>query len=303
MGLTLTLESLGSRAARTASAGTSGIRRIALNATSTGNNDSGDITSIYNAIEKFGQGLMRGTLSFFSNILTFDWKAAWGQCVKGFLFIANFNWNATDAQLDAQIKQAEIGLAAAKGRLAGQSLGYAICGFLPAATIAVFNEPMALYILKEVGEEAAEEISQSLANLVQLQFQQQSRTAFINLYKNFRGLLRGAAKGVAQTLVAGGILSQESVDKMDKNRNEPWSFASALDDTVDEIKDPIDKAYAEEFWDELQDSCIDAGYLVAGGIDSYMASQRMANESFFGRERIIEITPNRALEPATGGTT
>lgn len=300
MTLTLNLGDLGSRAARIASAGNSGIRRIATQATTRGADEENGLISVYNAINKFGSGLMRGTLQAFANLFTFSWSKLWGMLVGGFQFLINFNWNATDAQLDGQIKQAEIGLAAARGRLAGQSLGYAICGLVPTATIAVFNEPMALYILKELGEEAAEEISASLANLITLQFKQQARSAFVNLYKNYRSLFRTGVEGIAQTLVDVGVLTQDTVANMFIKRNEPWSFASALSDSIESIADPAEQAYAEEFWDELQDSCIDAGYIVAGGIDGYMAQQRISNLSVFGRERIIEITPNRAIDSTPG---
>lgn len=301
MPLTLSLSSLGSRSARAAATASTGIRRIAINATTTPDNDD-PLTSFYNGLEKFGQSLMRGFVQVFGGIFSFSWSKLWGMAVSGGLFLINFNWNITDKQLDDQIKQTEIALAAARGTLAGQSLGFAVCGLIPTATIAVFNEPLALYMMKELGEEAAEEIASSLANLVRLQFQQQVRRGFAALFKNYRTLLRGAAVGFAQILVTAGILTQDSVDKANKNRNEPWSLASALEDSIESIKDPAEQAYAEEFWDEFQDSCIEAGFIVAGAADSYFAQQRMANEAILGgSETTVEIDFDRStdLTPVT----
>ncbi len=293
MSLSISLNSLASRAARKVAAGSSGIRRIAINATTATQEDDNPVSSVYNAIERFGQSLMRGTLQAFATLFQISWSALWGQTVSLGLFLINFNWNSTDQQLDQQIKQAEIALAAARGSLAGQSLGFAICGLIPTATIAVFNEPLALYMMKELGEEAADEIAASLANLIRLQFNLQARQVFTALFKNYRTLLRGAAIGFANVLVAMGILTQESVDKANKNRNEPWSFAGAMEDSIDSIKDPVEQAYAEEFWDEFQDSCIEAGFIVAGAADSYFAMQKMANQSTLGDYGVVTIEPIR----------
>jgi hypothetical protein len=299
MTLTLSLNSLGSRTARIAAAGSNGIRRIAVNATTTHEDENNPLASIYEGIEKFGQSLIRGTLQAFGNLFSFSWSKLWGMAVSTGLFLINFNWNITDQQIDEQIKQAEVGLAAARGSLAGQSLGFAVCGLIPTATIAVFNEPLALYMMKELGEEAAEEIAQSLANLVTLQLQQQVRRGFFALFKNYRTLFRGAAIGFANILVSAGVLTQDSVNKANENRNKPWSLAGALESSIDSIKDPSEQAYAEEFWDEFQDSCIEAGFVVAGAADSYFAQQKLANQSLLGEYGVITIEPTRDANDTT----
>ena len=297
MALTLELKDLSSRLIRKASAGNDGIRRIALHATTSTHGEDDVLKNIYDGLLKFGAGLLRGTIAACGLIINFSWTAVWQACTQAYFFLFNFNWNVSDADLDAQVKTAETALAAAKGRLAGQSLGYAVCGLIPTATIAVFNEPMAMYIMAELGEEAAEELSSSLASLLKLQFQQQARGAFISFFKNYRTLLRDCVGAIAQTLVDVGVITEDSMAKLYTNRNKPWSFAGALQESIDSLNDPAKQAYAEEFYDELQDACLDAGFIVTSGIDSYMATQKISNESFFGKEKIIEITPNRALDP------
>lgn len=293
MTLTMNLGDFQSRAVRLSSTANQGVRRIAVNAdTQEEDNDGGFLRSFDGAL-KFGASLVGNLFNSLGGFLRFSWSALWGTVTRAGLFLINFNWNITDAQIDDQIKQADIALSAAKGSLAGQSLGFAVCGLIPAATIAVFNEPLGLYMMSELGEEAADEIAGSLATLVQLQLQQTARRGFFSLFKNYRTLFRGAAIGFATALKSVGILSQESIDKATTNRNKPWSIAIALEDTVDSIVDPSQQAYAEEFWDEFQDSCIEAGFIVAGSADSYFALQKMANQSQFGSERIVEIQPIR----------
>ena len=165
---------------------------------------------------------------------------------------------------------------------------------MPAASMAVFNPGLALHVMEEVGEEAAEEIVEAVANLVHLVGQQAIRYSFCQIYKNFRSVLRPGAIAVAQKFVQLGILSQASVDAANKKKDEPWSFASALEETIDDIKDPIKKEFLEEFYDELGDSCIEAGFVVAGSVDSYFAQQAVANRFQNGSGNVITIIPNRA---------
>lgn len=298
MTITLELGKLASRVARKAVAGNSGVRRIAVSGIAS-RGEGTLLETVYNAVEKFGQSLMQSTLGFLGNLFQLSFTNLWSLTVSAGLFLANFNWNATDEQLDQQIKQAEIALAGARGALKGGTLGWVICGVTPAAAIAVFNQPLALYVLKNVGEEAAEEIAGYAANFINLTLQKTVKSAFIEIYKNYRSILRPAALGVAQLLVNAGVLSQDVVDKANKNRNEPWTFAGALEDTIDEIKDPIQQAEAEEFWEELGEACIEAGYVVAGSLDSYFAQQKLANENILGNERTIEILLDREADNAS----
>lgn len=297
MPLALNLTDLGSRAVRLASA-SGGIRRIAVNATASRDEPGGGITSLYSAVEKFGQSLMSFAFNALQAFFTLDWGKLWQYVIGGVRYLLNFNINMDTATIDAQIQQAEIALAGAKGALIGQSLGFAICGIIPAATIAVFNQPLALYMMKELGEEAAEEIAASLGNLISLQIQQGAKMGFLALFKNHKDLVRGAAIGFANLLVRAGVITQESVDKATAERNKPWSIASSLEASIESIEDPVDQAYAEELWEELADSCIEAGYIIANSADGYFAQQRMANEAVLGTERIVEIQPVRNADEA-----
>lgn len=297
MPLTLSLASFRSRTIRTESTQGQNVRRIATSGTARQDDGEGGFLDIVSGALKFGVSLL-STVWKGLKFLAFSWSKLWGWIQRGALFLWNFNWNISDKQIDDQIKQAEIALAASKGSLAGQSLGFVVCGLLPAATIAVFNEALALYIIKELGEEAIDEIAGGLANLISLQFQQTVRQTFFALFKNYRTLFRGAAIGFANSLVKIGQLNQVDVDKAVKNRNEPFTFASLKDEQIEAIASPTSKAYWEEFWDEFQDSCIEAGFIVAAGADGFFAQQRMATQAALGSEHIVEIQPIRNLDEA-----
>lgn len=303
MALSISLSSLASRVTRISSTGGGGIRRFASNA-------SRAIREAQeNEPENFWDGLKRFGASILSNI---NWQPPWvkftvgglmGLFINGTQQILNFNWNATDAELDKQLEQQEIAIAGAQGALRGQFIGRLVCGIAPTAALAVFNEALALHVLINVSEEAAEEIAAAASNLIQLTLKKTVNTAFINIFKNYRGLLRGGAIGFARTLQAMKILDQEAVDKANKQRNQPWSIHSALEDTIERIQDPKTKIDAEEFWENFGEACIESGYIIAGSIDSYFMQQNVQENAARGADHTIIMSPSGAIgvtaSPAT----
>ncbi len=297
MAISLTLASMASRAVRTASTQGENVRRIATTGTAREDDGEGGFFDIASGALKFGASLLSAVWKGLG-FIGFSFSALYSQLQRGVLFIWNFNWNTSDAALNEQIKQAEIALAASKGSLVGTSLGFTVCGLIPAATIAVFNEALALYIIKEVGEEAVDEIAGALTGLIRLQFQQVVRQSFFALFKNFRTLFRGAASIFANGMVALGQFNRADVDKAIKNRNEPFSFSKLKNDQIEAISDPISEAYWEGVWDEFQDACIEAGFIVANSADSFFAQQKMATQAALGTEHLVEIQPVRDANEA-----
>ena len=294
MPLSLALSSLASRVTRTSATGATGIRRFSLSG-SLGTLDTVD------EVDNFWDGLKRFAGSLLSNI---TWQPPWLKFSVSSLFssvvstvrtLLNFNWNSTDTELDAKIKSAEIAVASAEGAARGSFIGYLICGILPTAAIAVFNEPLALYTLKNVGEEAAEEIAANVSTLILLQQQKNVQQAFYGIFKNYRSVLRPAAIGFARILERAGVLDKESVDQANKQKNKPWSIHNALEESIDRIEDPVQRARTEEFWDEFGEACIEAGYIVAGSIDSYFLQQKIADEAASGTSHTVVMSTSGAI--------
>lgn len=305
MPLAIVLSALKSRAIRakiTGSSGIAGVRRFSTSALQTASSQQGGFQAIWAGFSRFGGFILSQLQDKFKGLTQINFSKIWSLITNAGIFLWNFNWNATDEQLDQQIKAGLVALAGAAGRTLGSTLGYTICGVVPAASMVVFNQPLGILLLKEVGEEMAREVASHLANLINLAAQQLVRYTFINIFKNHRNLLRGAALKFAQMLVNAGVLSQASVDKANKNKNEPWSFAMALEETIDEIKDPIRKEFIEEFYEELGDACIEAGYVVAGGLDNFLAMQKLSNNNIFGKEATVEILLNRSTPVIRGAT-
>jgi hypothetical protein len=310
------LGDLASRATRKVVVGNSnGIRRFSLSGFGQKKDDDGNIlSSAISAIYKFGGFLVSKLFEWGSSLLSWTFSSLWGLVVNTYQFIYNFNWNQSDEQLDQTAKQAWETLAGSVGGLAGNAVGWLACGILPGAAIFAFNEALGVHILNEVGQEALQEFCANAAPVVQGTFRAIAQTAVGFFYKKARSYWRKQQKSKQETewaqKIANKELTQEQVDAQRKKRDEeekeakPWSFALKVEEKIESIPNEAVKNFAEEFLEEFGDACIEAGYVVAGAIDSYIAKAKIANRTILGNDQTVEITFNRSLDPvpSSGGT-
>ncbi|NER49237.1 MAG: hypothetical protein F6J92_21585 [Symploca sp. SIO1A3] len=204
----------------------------------------------------------------------FSWSALWGGIVSTTQFLWRFNWNISEKEIQNQMKNSLTQLAGTLGGTLGNSLGWLVCGALPGTLIFSFNEALGLYVLENVGEEALEELASNIAQLVRLSFGLAARGAFYYLFIKARKAFYG-----------------------DKPRSKkPWSFASSVEERVENIDNQIVEQFVEEFLEEFSESCIEAGYVVANTLDAWNAQQKMAQKSLLGPERTVEVQFTRDEE-------
>ena len=135
MVLTIALRLLGSRAVRSAIV-SNGIRRISTSAltysTGSGGNPTttpptgGAVGAIWQGFSRFSGFILDNVKDKLNVKNQFSATNVWSKITGGVTGILNFNWNVTDAQLDAQVKQGVIAIAGAAGAALGQSIGYTI---------------------------------------------------------------------------------------------------------------------------------------------------------------------------------
>lgn len=301
MGLTLNLNNLASRITRS-SVVSGGIRRFSTSALSDQQDSNGNIIGkLWNGFTRFGGFLIGKVVSLLGTAVKFSWSLLWGLTTSTLQFIWNFNWNASDAELDASIQNAFAALGGTLGGTLGNALGWLACGALPGAVVFAFNEPMGLYILKNVGEEALDEIAGNIANLIRQTGISLIRASVTFLYKNIRRLWREPDSKVRAKMKAAGV-ADDKIDSAIAERNKPWSFASQFESFIEGLPDGFIQNFAEEFFEEFSDSCVEAGYVVANSADSYLAAQRLAADSIFGEETTVEILLNRGTDSTASST-
>ena len=291
MTLSIVLGALKSRLAREA-ASVNGVRTFIWSALTTPITPGG----IASSLKTFG-GIAKGFLiaqaiSTLSSGLIFSFTAIWGMLIRATQFIWNFNWNATDKDLNASIKSAYNALGSTAGSTVGSALGYLLCGGLPTTLIASFNEPLALHIFDELGEEALQEVSGNLGILVRQTSALALQTAATFFYTNARSILRDSSDVFRSKLVASGV-NKDKLEKAVQDYEKPWSFASKTEETIESIPNEFFKNFTEELVEEFSDSCIESGYIIASGIDSYLASAKAAYGGTLGDDELVEILIGR----------
>ncbi|UYD38977.1 hypothetical protein [Tolypothrix sp. PCC 7601] len=217
----------------------------------------------------------------------------WSLFVSTSQFIWNFNWNMTDDEIDQQIANSWNAIGSMLGGTLGNAFGQLVCGVLPSAYIFTFNEALGAHLLADVSEELAEEFIANLSNLIRYTFMSGVQQLLLLSFKNIRKFIKGNSVLIGYLF---GDNAQKAVQAWGSANSKPWSFAKAMDDAVEAIPNEFLRNFVEEFLEEAWEGCVEAGYIVANGIDSYLAQQKLAQARtpVLGRQRYVEITPDRS---------
>lgn len=256
------------------------------------------------AIIKVGRDLVGGLwdgvnmlLSWLPGIVTF----IWGGIVAEVNAVLNFDFNITDEAIDKSIQAFQDRWYEQLGETVGGLVGWSIGGLLPSLVLFKFNPVLALSVLEEVGEEMYDELLGEVSALARMTAQAWLREQGLRLFMGARALIKRAANGEADTLAGDGIIAlfnafpglRQKAQEWGEKGAKPWIIARKIEDKIESIKNSHLKAFVEGFWDNLGDSVVEAGFVVAGGIDSFLAEQQIAKNLARGKERVIEVAYNR----------
>lgn len=300
-----TLSSLSSRITRRDIAGTTGIRQL-LNGRDT-STWGGLLSSAFTGLGRFiGWGLQK----ILAPILSATATTVWGWIVGGTIYLLNFNFAATDQELEQRLTALETALAGQLGDLVGTTLGWSVCGYLPGLALLKINQAMAWHVLKNVNEEALDEIFGEMGTFATFVRNYQAQKTFTGLYMAVRALIKNAANEDSDTLAGGAItlfLNRfPQLKKVAKTWGEKggqsWTISQGIENLVEKIENKNLQEFVENVLESFGEACIEAGYIVAAGIDYWHMQQRLAGDQILGNQRTIEIFPDRSInEPFREG--
>ncbi|NJN09232.1 MAG: hypothetical protein HC815_15070 [Richelia sp. RM1_1_1] len=283
----MVIEKFASRAIRKISTNKK-IRKFIPKAGAIQKKNKGLFSQLWNGFAKFSVSLLSGVWKALSSGFSWSFTALMGVIHASKEFILNFNWNPSDAQLDLNIKNAFDSIPGAIGQFLGKAAGYLTCGALPGAVIFAFNQPMGAYVLEELGMEALEELTGSLANLIRVTATSFRQAVFAYTHKQLRTLWRESDSKFRKRLQATG-LKKQFIDKAIAERNKPFIIRSILDKKVESIKSKPLKSFVENFLEEFDETCIEAGYVIAGGLDTYIAQKNLEKVTERNSTKNIEV--------------
>lgn len=291
MGLVLELEHLSSRITRT-SIVQDGIRKLNSLPSGYGSSNGNNQGGFWGGIVKFTGFLLQGLGSLIFGGLTLTISGLWGLFVAAVGFLWNFNWNEPDEEYKKSIEDNFKNLAGLYGYALGDALGWLTCGALPTMGIATFNEALAAHIYEQLGETALRSIASNLAVALQQTFVVGTQALLTYAYMNVRSWIRGSDEDFKKKLMASGIVDKEKIQKAVEQRNKPWSFAKKYEDLLQTVPNEALRNFIDQTFQGFTNSCVEAGYVVAGAIDDYIASRKAVNDVIVGEDGTIEIDLN-----------
>jgi hypothetical protein len=224
---------------------------------------------------------------------------SWFRAAAGFIF--NFNWNITDQQIDQQLRQMQLALVGQMGETAGNFIGFLVCGAIPGLILMKFNKPLAAYVLKEVGEEAFDELMGNFRVILQQSARTAAAFVFYGAFKSSRKMIKNFFNNPnsAQSRAARSLFGNnfnKIIEAWGSPTAKPWSFRIAIEEAIESIQDDFVREFVENFYEGFLEGCDEAGFVVAQSLDSWFAEQRLAKPLLLGDETVLEVTPNREAE-------
>ncbi|MEA5447321.1 hypothetical protein VB780_01990 [Leptolyngbya sp. CCNP1308] len=223
--------------------------------------------------------------------LVFSLSNLWSMFTSAAIELYYFDWNIPDDRIDQQAKARWSAYGGILGGTAGNAIGFFACGIVPATSLFAFDERLAAYVLKEVSEEAFEELTFEIAYVIRLSLRNLARQTAGWMYKGARRWLKDPKNPIGGLLFGGR--ADDVREKWGASNSESWSFAQAVEERIEKIPSTFWQNFSEELIEEAIDACIEAGYVVANSIEGYYAQQKLGQSLTREAQRVVEVTPNR----------
>lgn len=227
------------------------------------------------SVNKFGNFLSRKTAGFLA------WSATsifeWG--VERYFELTNFDFNATDEEINNSIGAAWKGFLGMAGRFLGTSIVWG-AGSVIVGGVAIRWPVIGSNIALEVAREGSQEILASLRN------------AFMNLVNvTGQSLVKYLFLG-ARKLELFGLRSIHASDN-----KKPWTIAEKIDEKVEKLPPGLEEGI-RGLLEGVEDSILDFGYVLAFALDDHFETQKFSQQPPPDTERAIRLfVGNNLNEP------
>lgn len=169
----------------------------------------------------------------------------------------SWNWQITDREIQQRQNSVLVGLAGQAGSAVGTTLGGLLCGGVAGASILKFNPRIAAKMWEVAGDDIKDEIVSSIQALAQGAGRAAQQLAFLEVYKSGRAAIKRAAQNPAIKALLPDSWERLIATWGDEG-NKPWSFALAVEEKIESIKDEKLKAFTENAIEEFMDMCTES---------------------------------------------
>jgi hypothetical protein len=278
MGLTLTLAKLSSRLKRIEITG--GKLREINPAGSIVKGDKGFIDTIFD----FGKRLVGFISAAIPAVRGFAVNC-WNWLVSTGTSIANFNWNASDSEIEGWMKSNNIALAGTWGRAIIGELGGSIAaialGVGISMVVPVIGGPtLAKIVAGDVIREKAGDVINAFCSAIVQTFQTMAVNTGLSGYINSRKFLRNIP----------------AFKNWGVEGSKPWSIAGKIEEAIEKIPNEYLKSFVTQGTDQFFETFIEAGYIVANSIDAQWELHKANANNILGKEATLEVYPDPEIK-------
>lgn len=232
------------------------------------------------------------------NFVGFSFTAIWQGFVTANMQLASINWNATDEELKQAIEGAEVGQVGRWGSVAGQTVGW-LAGIAVGTAIAlqlpvIGGAMLAKQIAGKTLQEAKEEILPALLQTIRGQITTNLTNGIIRDYMAFRSLIKRVPKDQLAGLL--GDKGAEAITKWGTKGSPRFVIGEKIEETIEKIPNKKVRAFVDNFAEELWDSFVEAGFVIAAELDGVAAQAKHANVQALGSQRAVELTLNAGAQ-------
>ncbi|MBD1921750.1 hypothetical protein H6F77_11670 [Microcoleus sp. FACHB-831] len=184
-----------------------------------------------------------------------------GKCIRWLVtkaqFIYSYNWNATDEDIQKNIDASIESLYGLAGNALGTAMGSTICGVLPGAVGVRLNLANVASVWQIIDDDIKTEILQGFNVLFQSSKRVQQDNMFRQTYMNVRRWIK--SNDTIIDFISDIIPDADKIiESWGEKESKPFTFAKAVEEKIDTIKDKKTKKFVEGFVERLMESCTES---------------------------------------------
>lgn len=212
--------------------------------------------------------------------------------------VLNFNIMQTDNELWKQVEDKVNGLYGLLGTTVGSAMGWLVCGALPNSVMFRFNPAVAAAIAQDLNPDARAEMYGYIAQIVRLTSQTIINSELVNRFTSLRRELKRDPNTEFAKFVRSTI-GEENFKKWGDANQKPWTIKkNVIDAQIEKEQDPQWKQFYQNSLEGFTDACIEASFIIANNLDTYIAAQKIARSSTLGRVQAVRIRVGQQVNTA-----
>jgi hypothetical protein len=197
-------------------------------------------------------------------------------------FAFRFDWNISDKKIAAAMKTQLDAMYEPFGEFLGSALGFFVCGALPGALAFAFSPAVAYLILKEVGEEAYEELMPQAANLARMAAKSYANALALQAFGSARKWIK--RPGTPFHNVFKDLLGEKNLKRWGEQDDAPFILNNIIEERIEKIDENNKsltnlKNFTEGAWEGFTEGCGEGSNIVRNGLTDQLALAKLARGS------------------------